>query len=305
MPLTSPYTSRSVGPVLPSGTPGNPSGGRVAYNGSSRTLGSPCMNAFSPSANVPSDVVDARICSVMLMDDSSGVWATALNLVYIRILETVHAPSGLRLVPSVCLLPTQNKARGYHTFTMFFSYHIRLHGVYDGHRLKIDYSLPFGFECFRKLHSFFGRKVVPRYLVGVPSTGRRNRKSSVFLAFPDVEASSILPCFLDVHRSFTFGRHPSSVSVALHRHFVVSRRSFLGHAQVESLSSWIVTYSCTHLFELRRACFGGMKRDNGIHLSQLVSAFSHAVPPSTRGPRMRPDDVSGNLYLLEIEPCDH
>ena len=31
------------------------------------------MNAFSPSANVPSDVVDARICSVMVMDDSSGV----------------------------------------------------------------------------------------------------------------------------------------------------------------------------------------------------------------------------------------
>ena len=45
----------------------------MAYSGSSRTLGSPCMNAFSPSANVLSDVVDARICSVMLMDDSSGV----------------------------------------------------------------------------------------------------------------------------------------------------------------------------------------------------------------------------------------
>ena len=45
----------------------------VAYSGSSRTLGSPCMNAFSPSAKVPSDVVDARICSVLLMDDISGV----------------------------------------------------------------------------------------------------------------------------------------------------------------------------------------------------------------------------------------
>ena len=31
------------------------------------------MNAISPSANVPSDVVDGRICSVLLMDDSSGV----------------------------------------------------------------------------------------------------------------------------------------------------------------------------------------------------------------------------------------
>ena len=72
-PLTSPYTSRSSLISAPSGTPGNPSGGGVAYSGSSRTLGSPCINAFSPSANVPSRVVDAGICSVMLMDDSSGV----------------------------------------------------------------------------------------------------------------------------------------------------------------------------------------------------------------------------------------
>ena len=73
MPLTSPYTSQSSRISAPSGTPGSPSGGGVAQSGLSRTLGSPCMNAFSPSANVPSDVVDARICSVMLMDDSSGV----------------------------------------------------------------------------------------------------------------------------------------------------------------------------------------------------------------------------------------
>ena len=90
-------------------------------------------------------------------------------------------------------------------------------------------------------------KVFPGFLVGVPSTevkfsmqcgrlGRRNRKVSVFLASSDVEVSSLLPCLLDVHRSFTFGRHPSSVSVTLHRLCVVSRRSFLGHAQVESLS---------------------------------------------------------------------
>ena len=92
--------------------------------------------------------------------------------------------------------------------------------------------------------------------------GRRNLKGSVFLAFPDVEASSLLPCFLDVHRSLSSDRHPSSVSVALHRHFVVSRRSFLGHAHIESLSSWIVTYSCTYLLEIRLTCFGGMKRNN-------------------------------------------
>ena len=176
-----------------------------------------------------------------------------------RILKTVHAPSGLGLVLSVCLLPAKDKARGDHPFTVCFSDHIRLRGVYDGHRLDVEYSWPFGFECFRKLRLLFGRKVFPGYLVGVPSTeiklsmqcaclGRRNRKGSVFLASSDVEDSSLLPCFLDVHRSFTFGRHPSSVSVALHRHLIVSRRSFLGHAHVESLSGWVITCSgCAHL----------------------------------------------------------
>ena len=165
-------------------------------------------------------------------------------------------------------------ARGYHPFTVFFSCHIRLHGVYDGHSLEIEYSLPFGFDCFRKLHLLFCRKAVSRYLVGVPSTemkfsmqrarlGRRNRKGSGFLASCDVEASFLFPCFLDVHRSFSSDRHPSSVSVALHRHFVVSRRSFLGHARAKSLSGWVVTCSsCTHLLELRRDCFGGMKKNN-------------------------------------------
>ena len=89
---------------------------------------------------------------------------------YVRIFEPVHAPSGLGLVSGVCLLPVQNKARRDHPFTVFLSYHIRLHGVYDCHRLEIEYSLPFCFDCFRKLRLLFGRKVVPRYLVGVPST---------------------------------------------------------------------------------------------------------------------------------------
>ena len=44
----------------------------MAYSGSSLTLGSPCMNAFS-SAKVPSDVVDARICNVTLIDDKFEV----------------------------------------------------------------------------------------------------------------------------------------------------------------------------------------------------------------------------------------
>ena len=142
----------------------------MAYSGSPRTLGSPCMNAFFPSANVPSEVVEARICTVMLMEDSSGVGQLRSISWDVRILEPVHAPSGLGLVPSVCLLPAEDKASGDHSFTLFFFGHIRLRGIYDGHRLEIEYCLPFGFDCFRKLRLLFGRKVVPRYLVGVPST---------------------------------------------------------------------------------------------------------------------------------------
>ena len=221
-------------------------------------------------------------------------WATALNLVDVRILETVHAPSGLGLVPSVCLLPAQNKARGDHPFTVFFSDHVRLRGIYDCHSLEIEYSLPFGFDCFRKLRLLFVRQVVPGYLVGVPSTdvklsmqraclGRRDRKCSVFLAFTNVKASSLRPCLLDVHRSFYFGRHPSSLSVTFHRHSVVSRRSFLGHAHVESLSSWIIACSgCNHLLELGRACFRGMERNNrftGLGSSwHFPTRFHHRLP---------------------------
>ena len=71
--LTGRKSLRSNRISAPSGTPGNPSGGGVAYSGSFRTLGSRCMSAFSPSVNVPSEAVDARIRGVMLMDDSSGV----------------------------------------------------------------------------------------------------------------------------------------------------------------------------------------------------------------------------------------
>ena len=86
--------------------------------------------------------------------------------------------------------------------------------------------MPFGFDCFAKLRLLFRRKVLPRHFVGVPSTeinfsmqcarlSRRNRKGSVFLASSNVSDSSLLPCFLDVHRPFSSDRHPSSVSVAL------------------------------------------------------------------------------------------
>ena len=73
LPLTSRHTSRSSRTSAPSGTPGNPSEGGVAYSGSFLTHISPCMNALSPLAEIPSDVVDVKICSVMLMDDNSGV----------------------------------------------------------------------------------------------------------------------------------------------------------------------------------------------------------------------------------------
>ena len=75
---------------------------------------------------------------------------------------TVLAPSGLDLVPSVCLLPAKDKARGDHPFTVFSSDHILLRGVDDGHRLEIEYSLPFGFDSFRKLRFALRQKGVSR-----------------------------------------------------------------------------------------------------------------------------------------------
>ena len=167
MPLTSPYTPRSSRISTPSGAPGSPSEGGVAHSGSLLTLSSPCMNALSPSAKVPSDEVDARICSVMLMDDNSGVGQRRSISWMSRSFEAMHAPSGLGLVASICLLPSQSKARGDHSVTLFLSDHACLRGINDRHSLEIEYSLPFGFNCFRELRSLFGRKVVPRYLVGV------------------------------------------------------------------------------------------------------------------------------------------
>ena len=55
----------------PSETPGKLSRSGVAYNGSFRTPGSSCMSASSSSANVPSEIIDACTCSVMLVGDSS------------------------------------------------------------------------------------------------------------------------------------------------------------------------------------------------------------------------------------------
>ena len=64
-----------------------------------------------------------------------------------------------------------------------FSDHIHLRGIHDRHRLEIEHSLPFGFDCFRKPR----RKMVPRYFVSVPSAeiefsmqGLRLTRSKVF-----------------------------------------------------------------------------------------------------------------------------
>ena len=80
----------------------------------------------------------------------------------IRILETLHAQSGLGLVTNVCLLPAQNKSRRDYSAALSLSDHFRLRRISDRHRLKVEHSLPFGFDCFRKLRFLIGRKMVPR-----------------------------------------------------------------------------------------------------------------------------------------------
>ena len=104
MPLTSPYTSRSSRIIAPSDTPGNPSGGGVAYSGPSRTLGSPCMNASSPFGQRPLGLGGRQNLERDVDRRQFWCWATMFDLVDVRIFEAVHAPSGLGLVPSNCLV---------------------------------------------------------------------------------------------------------------------------------------------------------------------------------------------------------
>ena len=162
-----------------------------------------------------SDVVDARICSVMLMDDSSGVGQLRSFSCMSGSLNPCTHHLALALYPVSVSFQRRTRREEITLFTVFFSDHIHLHGVYDGHRLEIEYSLPFGFNCFRKLRLLFCRQVVLGYLIGAPSTevkfsmhcvclGRRNRKGSVFLASSDVEVSSLHPCLpcTQGHREF-------------------------------------------------------------------------------------------------------
>ena len=165
----------------------------------------------------------------------------------VKILETVHAPHGLGLMSAVCPLPAQDNARGNHPFTVFCSDHIRLRGIHDGHRLEIEYSLPFGFDCFRHLVGFPSTEL--KFSMQWARLARRNRKGSVFLAFSDMEASSLLPGLLDVHRSSAFCRHPSSVSVTLHGHFKLCSPVAVALHLVS-----LTCKSCAHLLELGRDC---------------------------------------------------
>ena len=150
----------------------------MAYNGPSRTLGSPCMNACSPSAKVPSDVVDARSCSVTLMNDSSGVGQPrSISCVSGSLNPCTHHLASA-LYPVSVSFQRRTKARGDQPFTVFFSDHIRLRGFYDGHRLEIEYSLPFGFDCFRKLRLLSGH-VHSKKLHLQGFTGFKNQRQDV------------------------------------------------------------------------------------------------------------------------------
>ena len=148
-------------------------------------------------------------------------------------------------------------------------------------------------KCFQYTSSAF-RRLRLKFSMQWARLGRRNRKGSVFLGFLR-RRYIVSPLFLlNVHRSFTFGRHPLSVSVALHRHSVVSRRSFIGHAQVESLSGWIIACSrCARLLELGRACFERMRKNNGF--TGLCSSWRF---PMRFHHRLPVDGVSGNLSLF-------
>ena len=137
----------------------------------------------------------------------------------VGILEAVHAPPCLGPVTSVHLLPAQHESREDHSVTFFFLDHTRRQKTAFARRQQ-DYP-----RTEKEFSQQWAR------------LSRRDRKRSMFLAFTVVEVSSRLPWLLNCHRCFSFRRDPPSVPVTLHRHPIVSRRSFLGHAHVDSLSS--------------------------------------------------------------------
>ena len=119
-----------------------------------------------------------------------------------------------------------------------------------------------------------------------------------------VEVSSLLPYFSVCSSFFHLwsGIHRKSRSRCIVILYSPVGPS-LGHAQGESLSSWVTTCSGGARLLLFRT---SLLRNNGkgqrIHLSQLVLGI---FPTRFLHPRIRPNDVSVNLSLLEIVPCDH
>ena len=76
----------------------------------------------------------------------------------------------ISFVSRVCLLPAQKKARGDHRSRFFSLITSACLESMMVTALKSSTLFPFGFDFFRKLRLLFARKVVPRYLIGVPTT---------------------------------------------------------------------------------------------------------------------------------------
>ena len=99
------------------------------------------------------------------------------------------------------------------------------------------------------------------------------------------------PRLFNGHRSFPFYRDPPSVSTTLHRHLLVSRRSFFGHVHVESLSSLSVAcITCT------RVVFTGLCSSwrlptwflHRLTVRGCVQIVSRGSVFSSRNPTLRP-----------------
>ena len=126
------------------------------------------------------------------MDDNSGV-GQLRSIVNVRVLETTHAPSGLGLVTCVCLLPALNKARGNHSVALFFSNDVRKRGIFYRHRLEVEYSLPFVFDCFREMRSLIAQK---SWFHDTSSAFHRLRKNSPCMGLASADAIEKVPCSL-------------------------------------------------------------------------------------------------------------
>ena len=110
---------------------------------------SPRMKAFSPSANGPSDPVDAGIGTMMLVGRT-----TAFNFVIVRILETMCVPSGLGAMSTVVFFPSKHQSR--RDDTLFFSLPDRgCFRWYDRHGLEPSTPFHSVSEIFQNVASPF------------------------------------------------------------------------------------------------------------------------------------------------------